>query len=99
MCYKLTQPLCSYCAGTHAPCDASVGDARSAAELAAERARGVRWLHIPKCGSTFGLTLLRHACPPPYTQPWHLAYMARARPHTQCTTLPLAVRLPSTVRC
>ena len=34
----------------------------------------VRWLHIPKCGATFALTVIRHACLEMAT--WHAVYMA-----------------------
>ena len=34
----------------------------------------VRWLHVPKCGATFGLTVIRHACPE--LASWHTVYMA-----------------------
>lgn len=34
----------------------------------------VRWLHVPKCGATFALTVIRHACPEVSTV--HAVYMA-----------------------
>ena len=37
----------------------------------------VRWLHIPKCGSTLGISLLQYACTPALPA-WHIVYMAMA---------------------
>ena len=36
----------------------------------------VRWLHFPKCGTTFQLTVVRHACTEQQNPAWHIAYLA-----------------------
>ena len=47
----------------------------------------VRWLHIPKCGSTLGISLLAYACAPELP-PWHIAYMAIARTKVSLCNIP-----------
>jgi hypothetical protein len=37
----------------------------------------VRWLHIPKCGSTLGISLLAYGCTPSHP-PWHIVFLAIA---------------------
>lgn len=37
----------------------------------------VRWLHIPKCGSTLAISILSYACTPMLPD-WHINYMALA---------------------
>ncbi|KAL1508651.1 hypothetical protein AB1Y20_004747 [Prymnesium parvum] len=39
------------------------------------RRRPLRWLHIPKCGSTLALTIIRLSCPLEVPA-WHAVYMA-----------------------
>ena len=64
---RLAQDGCAACA---APRCASP---RPAANLSA--APSVRWLHIPKCGMTFALSVLNYACGHLHA-PWHYVYMA-----------------------
>jgi len=37
----------------------------------------VRWVHIPKCGSTLGVSLLAYGCTPSHPA-WHIVFMAIA---------------------
>jgi len=40
--------------------------------------RAVRWLHIPKAGSTLGVSLMAYGCTPAHPA-WHVVYMALAQ--------------------
>ena len=65
-CTKLAQDSCQKCASIVCASAAVVNGSRP-----------IRWLHIPKCGSTFGITILRYACPE--LPAWHTVYMAKAK--------------------
>lgn len=62
-CIALAQPDCSHC--QHRCDDRPANTTRTP----------VRWMHIPKTGSTFGLTVIRHACHD-VLPAWHTMYMA-----------------------
>ena len=63
---ELAQPACERC-----------GAATCAAPPRNASRPPVRWLHIPKCGSSLATTVLGYACAST-VPPWHAVYMAMA---------------------
>ena len=67
---RLALDGCDSCAGPR--CRDAGG---SSANTSVAAAVPVRWLHIPKCGMTFALSVVNYACSHVHP-PWHFVYMA-----------------------
>ena len=71
-CHQLAQQDCARCA-THKALRCP--SARSNASVPLSHRQAIRWLHIPKCGSTIALSVLSHACKE-VIPAWHMVGMA-----------------------
>lgn len=70
-CHRLAREhCCSGCASSSSSAARGVGHNQSGG-------MAVRWLHIPKCGSTLAISLLAYACTPAHPT-WHIVFMAVA---------------------
>ena len=73
---SLARPACSQCA--QLPCGSRNATSDGGSNMSGSSRLPVRWVHLPKTGTTFIISVVNYACEH-HLASWHLVYMAKAR--------------------